>query len=158
MITTEIKGYMSLASLEAWFIRDISARSVAKVGREFSDFLKYRRFGELFEEGNAENRRSRKNGRERISTRESIGMHRHRSKKIPGYVIRAGIGIPGNLNYLAGMYRNDRVTSSGKKFYTKQRNLIDGGWKLWGAEQKAVAVGEEMLQRAVNEAEKKLEG
>jgi len=145
MITTEIKGYMSLASLEAWFIRDISARSVAKVGREFSDFLKYRRFGELFKDQTGE-------------TRESIGLHRHKSKKIPGYVIRAGIGIPGNLNYLAGMYRNDRVTSSGKKFYSKQRNLIDGGWKLWGAEQKAVAVGEKMLQRAVNEAEKKLEG
>ena len=145
MITTERKGNISLKPIEEFFIRDISARSVAKVGREFSDFLKYRRFGELFEDQTGE-------------TRESIGLHRARGKK-PAYVVRAGIGIPGNLNYLKGLYRGRAVSRSGKVFsYARQRNLIDDGWRIWGAEQKAVAVGEEMLQRAVNEAEKKLEG
>ena len=159
MITSETKGSITFKPIEDFFIRDLAARSVAKVAREFSDFLKYRQFDQFFNDGNAENRRSRKNGRERISTRESIGFHREATKKIPAYAVRAGIGIPGNLNYLAGLYRGHAVSRSGKVFsFARQRNLIDDGWRIWGAEQKAVAVGEEMLQRAVNEAEKKLEG
>jgi len=146
MIDSEIKGNISLKPIEEFFIREVSARSVAKVSREFSDFLKYRRFGDLFKDQTGE-------------TRESIGIHRHKSKKIPGYVIRAGIGIPGNLNYLAGLYRGQAVSRSGKVFsFARQRNLIDDGWRIWGGEQKAVAVGSEMLQRAAGEAEKKLEG
>ncbi|MCL2205705.1 MAG: hypothetical protein FWB82_04205 [Treponema sp.] len=145
MINSEVKGNISLKPIEEFFIRDIAARSVAKVGREFSDYLRNRRFNQLFDDQTGK-------------TRESIGLHR-RKGKTPAYIVRAGIGIPGSLNYLKGLYRGHAVSRSGKVFsFARQRNLIDDGWKMWGGKQKAVAVGEEMLQRAVNEAEKKLEG
>ena len=146
MISSEIKGNINLKPIEEFFIRDIAARSVAKVSREFSDFLKYRRFGELFNDKTGE-------------TRESIGLHRTRGKKVPAYVVRAGLGVPGNLNYLMGLYRGRAVSRSGKVFsFARQRNLIDDGWRIWGGEQKAIAVGQEMLERAVSEVEKKIEG
>ena len=145
MIDTEIKGSISLKPIEEFFIENIAARTTAKTAAEFVNYLKNRRFDELFENQTGK-------------TRESIGLYRWKSKA-PAYVVKAGVGVPGNLNYLAGLYRGKAVSRSGKVFsYARKRDLITEGWKVWDGDTQMANIGENMMQKSIGEAEKKIEG
>jgi hypothetical protein len=123
------------------FLEVLAATSAAGASHRFLEFLKNRRFNELFQNQTDE-------------TRESINTYRLRGKK-PAYVVKAGVGILGNLNYLAGLYRGKAVSKSGKVFsYARKRDLIKDGWKAWGGEGKLKAASEEKLKKMIAEAEK----
>ena len=146
MISAEIKGgNISLMPLGDDFVESLAARSVAKISSEFAKFIKNRRFDELFNSQTGK-------------TKESIGAYRYKSKA-PTYLVRAGLGIPGNLNYLAGLYRGKAVSRSGKVFqYEKKRDLINDGWNAFGGDSKVTDLYENTLNKAIGEAEAKLEG
>jgi hypothetical protein len=145
MMAAEMKGGISLAPIKDFFVETLAARVAAKISGEFAAYLKNSRFDELFEDRTGE-------------TRESIGSYRYKSKA-PAYTVRAGIGIPGNLNYLAGLYRGKAVSRGGKAFsYARKRGLVNDGWKAWGGAGKLSAAYEEILKGVIAEAEKKLEG
>jgi len=145
MIKSEVKGSVNLGAIENDFVREVGAKSVATASRRFVEFLRYRRFDQLFNSDTGE-------------TRDSIDTYRYKSKKMPAYVVKAGVGIPGNLNYLAGLYRGHAVSRSGKVFsFARQRNLIDDGWKAWGGDRELVATSEQTLERMIAKVEKKLE-
>jgi hypothetical protein len=156
MIESETKGGFNFKPFSEYFFESISARITAKTAAEFVGYLKNRRFDELFHEGSIKNRRGKKTGLIRISTRDSIGMYRYKSKK-PAYTVKAGIGIPGSLNYLEGLYKGGAVSKSGKPInYTRKRDLITGGWKSWGGVAKTASIGEAVLQKALNSMEGKI--
>jgi len=139
--------------LQGDFIEEVGAKSVASASHRFIEYLKNHRFDELFDEGSDENRKM-KNGGLRISTRESIGTYRFKGKK-PVYVVKAGVGIPGNLNYLAGLYRGKARSRSGKEFsYARKRDLLREGWKKWGGNEMLQSASQEMLEKMIADAEK----
>ena len=142
-LETETRGGISLKPYGD-LIESVAARSIASASGMFAEFLKNRRFDELFENRTGE-------------TKNSIGSYRYKGKK-PAYVVKAGAGIKGGLNYLLGLYRGYRgVSGSGKVMYTKKRDLITGGWKDWGGEGRLEAVSEEMLERMIKQAEARRE-
>ena len=146
MIQAEAKGFDGpSAFLQSDFIEEVGAKSVASASGRFAEFLKNRRFDELFNDDTGE-------------TKGSIGKYRYKTKN-PAYVVKAGVRIPGNLNYLAGLYRGHAVTKSGKVFsYARKRDLINDGWKSWGGKGKLEAISEEMLEKMIAKAEAKIEG
>ena len=140
MITLEVSGSIGLPPSD--FIEELAAKSVASTSRRFAEYLKNRRFDELFET---------KTGK----TKESIDIYRYKSKN-PAYVVKAGVGIPGNLNYLMGLYRGRATSRSGKVFsYARPRDLLTEGWKAWGGEGKLQAASEEMLNKMISDWERK---
>jgi len=154
MISAEIKGgNISLMPLGDDFVESMAASTSAKIANEFGDFIKNRRFDELFESHGGV-----KGSIGKVFTKDTIGAYRKKGK-VPVYIVRAGLGVPGNLNYLAGPYRGKAVSRAGKVFsYEKKRDLINDGWKAWGGDQKAALIGEELAEKKVSEGEKKLEG
>jgi len=127
--------------LEGDFIEEVGAKSVASASRRFLEYLKNHRFDELFNDQTGE-------------TKGSIGTYRFKGEK-PVYVVKAGCGITGNLNYLAGLYRGKAHSRSGKEFsYARKRDLINESWKKWGGTGKLEAASLEMLEKMIADAEK----
>jgi hypothetical protein len=128
--------------LQGGLIEELGAKSVASASRRFSEYLKNQRFDALFDDQTGE-------------TKGSIGAYRFKGEK-PAYLVKAGIGIPGNLNYLAGLYRGRAHSRSGKEFsYARKRNLIVEGWKKWGGEAHLQSASQEMLQKLIAEKGRK---
>ena len=144
MITAEAKGFDGLTDfLQSAFIEEAAARSIASASGKFTEFLKNSRFDELFNEQSGK-------------TKSSIAKYRYKTKN-PVYVVKAGAGIRGNLNYLAGLYKGQAVSRSGKVFhYSRKRDLITEGWKAWGGKEKLETIGEAMLNKMVADAEAKI--
>jgi hypothetical protein len=153
-IGVETKGSVDMSRIAPFFIETLSGKAVAKVAAVFTQYLKDVQFKNFFVNRTDE-------------TRESIGLYRGTSKK-PVYVVKAGVDITGSLNYLMGLYRGEvnesvRKTKSGKIIpvkafrYSRPRNMLEESWKRWGGDEKAKAVGNEMIDRYIKEAEEKLE-
>lgn len=109
----EMQSSGELFNLPPDFIKELSARTVARVSGEYSRYLKEQRFDELFNNQTGE-------------TKGSIGTYRAEGKN-PGYVVKAGIGIKGSLNYLAGLYRGEAVSGSGKRRIGAKAFMFQGG-------------------------------
>ena len=134
-LESEVKGGLFLGT--ELFIEDLAGRCVAKTAFEFAEYLRARRFSDLFV--------SRTGG-----TLKSIGAFRAGGNN-PSYIIKAGIGVPGNLNYLAGLYRGKALSRSGKPFdYAKKRDLLRGGWAAWNGNQKMGELSEQVAQKMLN--------
>lgn len=145
MIKAEASGNISLMPLGDDFVREIGAAAASKVANDFTWYLKNRRFLDYFENQTGE-------------TKESIGVFRARGKK-PAFVAKAGLGIRGSLNYLAGLYRGQAVSRSGKTFhFARKRDFIKGGWKDFEGQGRLKLAYNEILKRKIKEAEAKLEG
>jgi hypothetical protein len=143
-VETEIKGSVDLSKISDFLLSALAGRTTAKVAGRFAEYLKNRRFEDLYENRTGE-------------TKESIGAYRYKSKT-PAYIVKAGLGIPGNLNYLAGLYRGEAVSRSGKRFsYARKRDLINDGWASWGGGAKIESAYNEVLEGVIKEAEEKLE-
>ncbi len=139
MMKTEAEGSISLTALEENFVEIVAAKTVAKVSNLFSDYLKDKRFEVLFDSKTGE-------------TRKSIGVFRSNAKN-PAYIVKAGLGIPGNLNYLAGLYRGEAVSRSGKKFaYARPRDLINTGWTAWGGDRNIENIYDQILKKVLKGA------
>ena len=100
------------------FIEDVSARTIAKVSNDFGNFVKTQRFASYFENQTGE-------------TIKTFGAKRIRGKT-PAFAVRAGLGIKGSLNYLAGLYRGSMKTQSGKIInFSRKRNILEESWKAF---------------------------
>jgi hypothetical protein len=151
MIKAEITGDFNIPHPD--FIETLGAKSVSSASHRFVEFLKNRRFYELFNEGLG--LRDKKGMFLGSHTVDTIDTYRFKGKH-PTYVVKAGVGITGNLNYLAGLYSGRAVSKSGKVFsYARKRDLINDGWKAWGGEGKLEAASEEQLEKMIAEAEKR---
>jgi hypothetical protein len=140
MITTETKGSINLSPIEEYFIENIAARTVARVSGNFVNYLKKTRFEQLFTS------RSEK-------TVSSIDAYRTRAKE-PTYKVRAGVGVPGNMNYLKALYKGRGRSRSGNYFdYSKKRDLIKEGWQQYGGEAKIPMIFANEMAKAIKEAE-----
>jgi len=139
LVSAEAEGGINLPIVD-YFLEKLAARTVAKVSGEFAKHLERQRFNELFEDRTGK-------------TKKSIGAYRDRSR-VPAYIVKAGLGIPESLNYLAGLYRGRAVSRSGNPVsYSQRRDLINGGWKAWGGDGKINAAYEEMLKKVIGESE-----
>jgi hypothetical protein len=124
--------------LQGDFIEEVGAKSAASASHRFAEYLKNHRFDELFNDQTGE-------------TKGSIDTYRFKGKK-PAYVVKAGVGIPGNLNYLAGLYRGEARSRSGKLFsYARKRDLIIEGWKKWGGDRMLQSASRETLEKMIAE-------
>jgi len=140
MITTETKGSINLSPIEEYFIENIAARTAARVSGNFVNYLKKTRFDKLF---------TSKTGK----TVSSIDGYRTRAKE-PTYKVRAGVGVPGNMNYLKALYKGRGRSRSGNYFnYSKKRDLIKEGWQQYGGDQKMPMIFANELAKAIKEAE-----
>ena len=144
MIKGEIEGFDGLSKfMRSDFIEDVSAISAGSASRGFVEFLRNTHFDKLFNDQTGE-------------TKSSIDTYRYRGKN-PAYVVKAGVRIPGNLNYLAGLYRGRARTKSGKIFqYGRPRDLIIGGWKAYGGYEKLAATIQRVLNKKIEDAEKEM--
>ncbi len=115
-------------------VEELSAKVVASSSAQFAKWLRNSRFEKLFENRTGE-------------TKESIGLYRAKGKN-PAYMVKAGVGIPGSLNYLAGLYRGKAKSKSGKEFsYAAPRDLLTDGWRIWHGEQKVKEAYELYLRK-----------
>jgi len=138
-LETEIKGGFDTI-LYNGFIEEIAARTAASASGRFAAYLRTQPLNEYFESDNG--------FLDKVTG--SIGVFRQRGKN-PVFMVRAGLGIPGSLNFLAGLYRGKT-----KKFeYTRKRDLLGDGWKSWGGEGRLEAESEAALERLIAEAEKR---
>jgi len=145
MIKTDITGTISLKPFGTDFVEDIAAASAAKIANEFASYIRQHRFDEYYKNQTGE-------------TKNSIGVFRMKSK-VPAFTVRAGLGIRGNLNYLAGLYKGKSVSRSGKTFsYARPRDLMKSGWREFGGEGKLQHIYEQTLAKKIKESEAKLEG
>ena len=146
MVSAEADGFEQRLLREASlisFTENVAAVSVATASGRFTAYLRNQRFHKYFEDRTGE-------------TRGSIGRYRYKTKA-PAYVVKAGVGIPGSLNYLAGLYRGRAVSRSGKVFDYKggARPMLEESWKAWGGKGKLETISEEVLEKMIAEAEKK---
>jgi|GEM_PF-4594734 len=135
MIETNVRGELNYAFLLAsnYVIEEIAAVTAAKVSNEYSYFIK-KRFSDYFETGTG-----KLQGSKLKNTVDTIGVYRRsgKGKKKAVFVIRAGLGVRGNLNYLSGLYRGEATSRSGKTFhYYKPRNLITETWRDFGGQKR----------------------
>ena len=140
MIECETSGSISLKPLESYFTETMSGRIVAKVSSVFARYLKKESFGGYFKDITGK-------------TRESIGFYRFKGKN-PAYAVKAGAGVPGNLNYLSGLYRGRAVSQSGKAFeYSRKRDMLEESWAKWGGYSRAAEIGEEVMKKHLGDME-----
>ena len=140
MIKTEMAGNISLKPISDFFVENLAASAASRIANEFALYVKQHRFDEYYENKTGE-------------TKGSIGVYRGTAKK-PVFVVKAGLGIRGSLNYLAGLYKGEAVSRSGKTFsYARPRDLIKTGWKEFGGAGKLQSLYEQTLQRKISEAE-----
>ena len=153
MIQAETKGFDAFSAfLRSTAIEEAGAKAVASASGRFVEFLKSSRFDELFKSHGG-----KKGKHGNVYTRDTIKTYRYARRKEPTYMVMAGVGISGSLNYLAGLYRGQATTKSGKVFsYARKRDLVKGGWKAWGGKGKLEAAGEAALERMIADAEKKI--
>jgi len=143
-MSAESRGSISLKPIENHFVEIIAARTVARVSGNFANYLRNVRFPQLFEERTGQ-------------TRNSIDAYRAKGNN-PAYLVRAGVGIPGNMNYLINLYKGRGKSSTGSYFnYAKKRDLINEGWKQYDGESKMAMIYAQELQKAIKEAESELE-
>jgi len=137
MITTEIKGELNLKSIYGNdLVEDIASATTAKVSNEFAHFIRENRYYNYFEKDTGK-------------TLSSIGVYRKSGSK-PVYVIKAGLGIRGSLNYLAGLYKGQAVSRSGKTFsYYKPRDLIVPGWQEFNGDNRLHTAFKEILKNRI---------
>ena len=130
---------------EGYFTENVTAKGIATASRRFVEYLRNERFHEYF-----------KSHKPKEETRNSIDTYRYKTKD-PAYVVKAGVGIPGSLNYLAGLYRGQAVSRSGKVFDYKggARPMLEESWKAWGGKGTLEAITLEVLEKMIAEAEKK---
>jgi len=121
-------------------VADIASSTAAKLANEFAWYVRFHRFDELFENTTGE-------------TKDSIGVYRKRGKN-PVFIVKAGLRIRGSLNYLAGLYKGQAKSQSGKTFsYYKQRDLFTRGWIEFGGREKQAVYYQQMLEKRIKEAE-----
>ena len=139
MIKTEISGELNLKTIYGNdLVEDIASATAARVGNEFAYYIKKNRFNSLFENQTGK-------------TLDSIGVYRKTGRK-PTFVIKAGLNIKGSLNYLAGLYRGQSVSRSGKKFsYYKPRDLIVPSWQSFGGDKRLNDVFQIILEKRIKE-------
>ena len=143
MISAEMKG--NLLPVEKEFLKDIAAKTAAKTAAEFADYLKNRKFEELFKNQTGE-------------TLGSVGLYRAKGTN-PVYKVRAGVGVPGSLNYLAGLYGGSARSRLGKIFsYSKPRPLIRGGKKEFDVEKRLSENGGKIAGRVLSDLEAEKNG
>jgi len=135
MIETNVRGEFNYAFElgSRYLIEDIAAATAAKVSNEYAYFVK-KRFPDYFNTGTGKLK-----GTKTKNTIDTIGVYRRsgKRKKEAVFVIRAGLGIKGSLNYLAGLYKGKATTQSGKEFtYLRARNLITETWQDFGGQKR----------------------
>ena len=140
MITTDIKGELNLNTVYGNnLVEEIASATAAKVSNEFAYYIRKNRYHDYFEKDTGK-------------TSDSIGVYRRSGRK-PVYVIKAGLNIKGSLNYLAGLYKGQAVSRSGKKFnYYKPRNLIVPGWRDFKGDLRLRDAFQQILENKIKEA------
>ena len=140
MIKAQLSGEMSLYKMFGYdLVEDIASATAAKTANEFANYVRDNRFNSLYNNKTGE-------------TKDSIGVYRLRGKN-PVFASRAGLGVRGNLNYLAGLYRGYATSRSGNTFsYDKPRDLITTAWRDFGGEGKINQYFHEILQKRIKEA------
>ena len=149
MMDIEVTGGLIIEQLGPDFIESVSASATKRVSEEFAGYLRQHGFDKYYENQTGE-------------TRDSIQAFRKKGNSIV-YAVKAGYGITGSLNYLAGLYRgkvnaHSRKTKSGKtvpvqKFsYCKPRPFLQAGWKDFGGSGRLKQLFEETFARRVKEA------
>ena len=148
MIQTEFPSTIGLYDIFGQNLIEALAHSTAStVSNELAGFVKRNKWDDYFKTGTGKQKGSKDR-----NTVDTIGVYKLKTKPI--YVTGAGRGVKGYLNYLAGLYRGQAKTESGKVFsYYKPRPVLNTAFREFGVERRLRVVFDEKVREQIKEAE-----
>jgi hypothetical protein len=114
--------WIDLDDFAANDVENIAAKSLALISALFAEYLRANKLsGQVYPALTGETRESTK----QYAARKRFGT--------PAYIVRPGVGIPGNLNYLYGMARGYAVRNGEAFRYDHPRPFLKEGWREFRA-------------------------
>jgi hypothetical protein len=135
-LTFSRQKWIDLDEFAANDLEAISAKSLALIASLFAKYLRENKLsGQVLQVGKdrlvSHGATLHQAGLTRYSTQPYSTKNRY---GVPSYIVRPGVGVPGNLNYLYGMARGYAVAKTGNWFeYKTKYEFFKSGWREFKA-------------------------